>query len=225
MNADNDELVHQLLHIAQQQIGIVYSAVFGHIVDYFPDTHTVTVLLVGFANESGFCPVTGQIPLGTPWSGNGWGMQVAPQGGATQLRPSLGESCLVLVLDRESFQTAVGAMLFGGFGRTPDPALQNGEMIMKHSQGSLLKFHNSGELEVTLSAPQAPLNISVNGDASIAASGKINLGSPGGALQALLNATAATLFNGHTHTTPNGTSSPPLQQMGSSEETQVVLAE
>jgi hypothetical protein len=182
MSADNDELVHQILHIAQQQVGVIYSAVYGHIVDYFPDSHTVTVILVGFANESGFCPVTGQIPLGTPWSGYGWGMQVAPRGGATQLDPSIGELCLVTVLERDSFQTAVGAMLFGGFGLTPDPLLKNGEMIMKHSLGSLVKFHNTGELEVTLSAPTAPLNISVNGDASVKATGSINLGSPGGTL-------------------------------------------
>lgn len=228
MDLDSDELVHQLFHIAQQQNGVSYSAVLGHIADYFPDSNTVTVLLTSFANDGGFFPVTGQVPLGTPWSGYGWGFQVAPMGGSTQVNPFQGEPCLLLVLDRASFKTVVGAMLFGGFSSTPDPTLQGGEALLKHKTGSLLKFHNSGEVELQVAGA---LNATVTQDATIKASGTATVEassvkvSNGGSLQALLNATAATLFNSHTHPTPNGVSGPPSQSMGSTEQTTILQAE
>jgi hypothetical protein len=47
----------------------------------------------------------------------------------------------------------------------------------------------------------------------------------GGTLRALLNDLAATVYNGHTHVETGGTTQPPTQQMGPTEETTVLKAE
>jgi len=230
----NDELAHTLMHLSQQQTGALYFTVFGHIADYFPDTNTVTVVLTQFGDTFGVPPTSGPIPLGTPWSGYGYGLQAAPIGGSTAADPTVGEPCLVLIIQRDTMLMAVGAMVFGGFGNTPDPLLQGGEFILKHKNGNLYKFHNSGELEITLPAPSASLQITVNGPTNINASGDVNVVSKqnvavnatgtvsvtsggtasvnapaiqlgdGGTLQALMTATAAAIYNGHNHNDAEG---------------------
>ncbi len=243
----NDELVHTLMHISQQQTGALYFAIYGHIADYFPDTNTVTVVLTQFGDSFGVPPTSGQIPLGTPWSGYGYGLQAAPMGGSTAADPTKGEACIVLIIQRDSMLMAVGAMVFGGFGNTPDPALQNGEFILKHKNGNFYKFHNSGELEINLPANSASLQITVNGPASVHASGDVNVTSQqnvavnasgtasvtspniqlgdGGTLQSLMTETAATVYNGHTHPIPNGTSGVPNQQLSAYDLTNIVKAQ
>lgn len=109
------------------------------------------------------------------------------------------------------------------------------QLLFQHPSGAEARVDTNGAVFLSAAAGQTAtftanattIVIDASGDVNVtAASGaKINLGD-GGTLQSLLLAAAATVYNSHTHSDPQGgTTGVPNQQMTSADETTVVQAQ
>lgn len=167
---------------ARTRIGLVSS--------YDPANYCAKVRIMPDDVETGWLPVT------SPWVGNGWGMFAPPMPGD-----------MVEIQFQENDIDA--GFIVGRFYNDSDRPLAApaGELWLVHASGSKLQFHNDGTVTLvsagtlTSSAPQwnHTGNITVTGD--IKASGDItdtyltNTRTIGG---------MRTVYNGHTHTDPQG---------------------
>jgi hypothetical protein len=144
-----DEFVHLLLR--QQDANRPHAPVvaWGHIASYDPTTHTVKAVLPAYRNTSDVPIVTPWIPLGTLWVGNGWGIQIAPHGGASYTDPTAGEQCCVLLVDDQSSASMCAVLFSTALMPPPAPSLQPGECMVRHESGTQLYFAASGDLYVT----------------------------------------------------------------------------
>lgn len=162
-----DEFAHLVAQRAQKQIGDIRSWALGHVSSYDRQTHQVRVIYSVYRDEDDEQPYieSDWMPLGTPWVGDEYGVQVALQGGATVDNPTGGESCLVVWLDG----IAVCATLFHSpIDNTPSNTallgsgdgveIQPGEIWIRHSSGSNFKMLNDGNVVVT-----AAENLFLNG--------------------------------------------------------------
>ena len=227
-----DEISHLIsLHAEQQMRGREPFGI-GHVIAYNPATNEVQVAFPGFplvdattGQTTGTYSISPWMQLGSPWVGNGWGMQVAPEvGDATA--PWNGTQCAVYIIHQESSAGLVGELLYNNNAVPPDSTLVAGEAVLKHKSGTKIKFHESGELEVYCAA-----NISITTGAGIQyqfnTSGSIAITLPSGQTFSI-NGSADALalvsklvsaFNGHTHDgvqTGSGTSGTPVTSWSAS---------
>lgn len=213
---------------AQQTLGH-RSTVYGRVSSYDPALHRVRVLFPSLRNEDGSPAISPWLPLGSGWVGNGFGLQIAPFGGATPQNPSAGEACVVTLLERTYGVTAAAHLIFDDLGTPPNTALGAGEAVVKHSSGTELYFKSNGDLVATV---VGALTANVTGDASVTtqanatvtAAGTAAVLAPviklGRALTDTLYAFCTSIFEtwveGHVHSNGNGgadtgppTTSPP----------------
>ncbi len=249
-----DEMTHAMLHAAAQQSGSPLTAIPAFVASYDPSQHAVRCIIAPWVN-AGYSQsqMTGWVPLMTPWMGNGWGMQIAPFGGATQDNPAQGEQIMLLVVNASNGSYIAGGYLYSSRSSPPNTALGAGEAVLQHETGSKLYFQSDGSVLVNAAAnltATAAGNITATaggnatvtangGDATVTASGNVSataggtaevtapsikLGASGQTLQELVTAAAVAVYNGHTHNYSGGTTSGPNQTLGSGDLTSTVTA-
>ena len=214
------ELVQIIKQVAAQQQDNRFFA-YGNIAQgsYDATTHRVKVVFASLRDDYGNPVISPWMPLGSPWVGNGYGMQAAPVGG---------EQCVVELISRQR-GTHVCAYLVYNYASPAPGGLNAGEAILKHQSGSFIKFHANGDIETNTQGnvivnSAASVNVTATGSATVTAP-NINLGSSGETLLSALTSAAATLYNSHTHSgvqNGSGTTGVPNQQMGAGDMTTVV---
>jgi hypothetical protein len=147
-----DELAHQVKHASSQQAEAYRPAVYGHVASYDPLTHRVKLVIPSLGDGDGNYVLTGWMPLGTIAAGNGWGVQIAPMGGASIQNPTAGEKCKISIMERNYGVTVCAEMCFDQVYPPPFPNLQPGEIAIQAASGSFLRFHASGEVEISVAA-------------------------------------------------------------------------
>jgi hypothetical protein len=145
-----DELAHQIKHAAAQQAETYRPDVYGHVASYDPVGHRVRLVIPSLGDGDGNYVLTGWMPLGTIMAGNGWGVQIAPMGGASVQNPTAGEKCKISIMERNYGVTVCAEMCFDQVYGPPFPALQTGEIAVKAQSGSYLYFHADGQVELSL---------------------------------------------------------------------------
>ncbi len=217
MISDYEEISHLIsLHAKQQTAGFVPFAI-GHVIAYDPSTHSVQLALPGFpvvdpvsGNATGGYSLSPWVQLGSPWVGNGWGFQTAPEVGSSE-SPFSGTQCALVIEQRVSSMGVAGYLLYNSNALPPDKTLVAGEAILKHKSGTNIKFHSDGSLTVISSS---------GSEIDMEASGEISVTVPNGQVFAVNGTNDAlalvshlvTAFNSHTHggvTTGGGTSGTP----------------
>ena len=225
---DQDELVHNIMHAAQQQSGRPFYTIPAHIASYDPRTHYVRCLIPSIINPTtNEMRLTGWLPFFTPMMGPGWGFQYAPFGGATQENYQAGEQVHLIVVDHEDGSYECMAYTWNAVQRVPNPNIKPGELFISDPKGNTIYWQNDGTLlvsggvNVVVNAPQ---NVQVNANNASITANTIELGALGETLQEIVTAEMVGLFNGHTHPIPNGDTGTPNQQMGQDQLTSVVKA-
>lgn len=148
-----DEFMHLMMQRARQEFDVKLLA-WGHICNYDPDAHAVKVLIPTFVSSDGQMMVTPWMPLGTPWAGNGYGLQVAPKGSATPDDLTAGELVLILMIEQEQGPSVVATMFYAD--QLPPPSqllpegaeLKRGEALVRHESGSVIYLREGGQVEV-----------------------------------------------------------------------------
>lgn len=186
-----------------QQCGAAQSGTRqGVITAYDPDNYAVKVQLQPTGEE------TGWIQLSSPWVGDGWGLAAGPMIGAA--------------VEVEFDSGLMGAgMAAGQFFNDEDrcPGPPSGEFWLIHKSGSMLKFLNTGEVQVGSAAKityDAPAHHFTGGDVLIDENLKVvkDITDSNG-LYGTVQKIRLT-YNGHTHPENGdggGTTSKPNQQL------------
>jgi hypothetical protein len=127
------------------------------------------------------------MPMGTLSAGNGYGVQVIYQGGATVDNPTAGEQVLIATFDRQRGVSAVPCMFYGG-GITPPNA-----DLPKQSDGFSTSATAGAPGDVIISAPPAQaggansfIRLRQDGTIQIWAAGQVSADIQGG-LSATVN--------------------------------------
>lgn len=158
----SDELLHQIKHAAGQQAQEFRAFAYGHVASYDPKTNRARVLFPAFRDQLGNMVLSPWLPCPTMWTGNGFGMQVAPFGGATSENPNRGEQCIVELIERQYGVTAIAHLTFNDSMTPPFPGMLPGEFGMKSKTGSTFYMDAAGNITVTAQANatiQAPNGI------------------------------------------------------------------
>jgi hypothetical protein len=200
-----DEFLHNLKFAAAQQTQDYAPFVYGHIANYDPKTHRVRVVLPSVRNEDDVPVLTSWMPLSSIGAGAGWGVQIAPLGGATTQNPTGGELVAVMRFDRHLGVGVSASMIWNQVNVPPGTALNPGEILLQSKSGASILLDKSGNVTVQAGA-----------------GGAISLGDVGGTVQQLVTAAMVAFFNAHTHP---GNNQPPSQTMGSAQLTTAVKAE
>ncbi len=239
-----DEQVHMAMHTAElQQNTRRFRTVPANVASYDPRTHRVTCIVPSYIDPlTGAMKVTGWIQLETPIAGNGWGIQYAPFGGASQSNPGVGELVFLNVVDTDMGSYVVSCMAWNSQAAVPLATINAGEIVLRDAAGNTVYFTKSGELNITGAntvnisgattvnisgattvniSGSSGVNVSSSSEVSVTAP-SINMGASGQTLNALVTSSMESLFNGHTHPTPSGQSGPPSQSMGSGQLTTTV---
>jgi hypothetical protein len=165
------EIAQMHLQAAAEQTQNLEFFILGHISAYDPATSRCKVIYPYYTdNINSQYTESGWTQLATCWSGNGFGDQIAPFGGAT-ITDLTGktnndndnpEQCLVFLVQREGAFHVMGAFLFNqqdippGSNQTfyaPDGSNQmltisGGERVIKHSSGTYVYFKNDGSINI-----------------------------------------------------------------------------
>jgi phage baseplate assembly protein gpV len=205
-NAMRREAERVMAQLARTRVGIVSA--------YDENTYSAKVRIQPEDVE------TGWLPIATSWVGNGWG-EYNP--------PSIYDVVEVRFQEGGKEAGMVGLRHFGDqFQPLPVPS---GESWKVHKSGSFLKFKNDGSVElhaagdlnatvegqanltvggnVSATAPEFNLTGDVNIDGDLFVTGDItDLNGTGGSVNRIRE-----VYNGHTHSTPSGTSGVPDQQL------------
>src|SRR5271155_548643 len=133
MNAlSADDFVLMVKQTAQDQVSSGPKTTLGYIASYDSTTATITAVVPSYCQPdptSGIpTPITvGPIRLGSSWTGNGIGLQIAPMAAAaTPQDPTQGEPVLILTLGRGFGISVAAVMLFNASFPPPDTGLQPG---------------------------------------------------------------------------------------------------
>lgn len=206
-----NNLFRQSAHMATQGQATTRVCIVS---SYDPNTYSAKVLVQPDNNETGWLPVT------STWIGNGWGMFCPPTPGD-----------MVQVEFQEGGIDA--GMIVGRFFNDSERPLSvpSGEFWLVHADGAFLKLTNDGKFsvnsQVEIDATAPTVNITATGNVAVSAANasvtatasasvtapSISLGAAGQALKSFITDAFISLFNGHTHPVPGGTSSAPNQQM------------
>jgi phage baseplate assembly protein gpV len=162
----------------------------GLVDSYDPNRHAVKVK---FADED---KLSGWVPIGSAWTGNGWGLHMAPVVGAQ------------VVVAYHDGDTNAGFVSHQLFSRTDNPlAVPSGDMWLQHQNGSAIKLHANGLVEIV--------------------SANVQIGQSGATFHQLVHDTFVSLFNAHTHSgvlAGGSVSGAPVQQITQDELTQNIKA-
>jgi phage baseplate assembly protein gpV len=187
-----DELAHQIKHASQQQSGDYWPFVFGHIATYDP-TQGVRLIVPSWRDEAGNPVLTNWMPLGSSFAGNGWGVQVAPMGGATFENPTGGEQCIIAVMNQEQGLKAVLCGAFNQVNTVPFSDLNPGEIGIMAESGSFMRFHEDNSVELNTENSDGAINFNCgSGNVAVNTTGMVAVTAPsvqignGGALQPVL---------------------------------------
>lgn len=138
-----------------------FSCEIGRITSYDPSTRLV-IVEIHPATEDDPSLITGWIPLGTPWAGNGWGLYAAP---------ALNTLCTVLFQQGSNQQPIAATPLFDG--SNAPLAVDSKEFWIVHESGSSIKFTNDGNVLISSSTQidlQAPtINITASSECKMTA--------------------------------------------------------
>jgi hypothetical protein len=142
-----DELLHQVKHAAGQQQDGYRPDVYGHVASYDPATHRVRLVIPSLSDGDGNYVLTGWMPLGTIAAGNGWGVQIAPMGGASVQNPTAGEKCKVSIMERAYGVTVCAEMCFDQVYGPPFPGMKPGEIGLKAAAGQYIYLDDAGQIQ------------------------------------------------------------------------------
>ena len=177
-----DELVHVIKNLVQQEMREIRPFVYAHVSNYDPARHAVRVVVPSMRDELTDEPVvSGWLPLGTLQVGSGVGIQVAPVGGASVTNPTGGEQCLVALNERTHGVAAIISMFYSGAQLAPGPSLtsplQAGEMVAT-SNGIVVRWHGDGTFEITTTGK---ITVTAKGEVDVMSSngGKVVVSSTG----------------------------------------------
>lgn len=189
--------IRKMINIVKQQTMLatanLAAPAIGIVTSFDPDNFTVQVQLHP-ATEDDPAIITGNIPLLSPWIGDGWGMFCPP---------NLNDLVVVLY-QQNNYQSALGAMRI--FNNTARPLpVPSGEFWLVHASGTYFKMTNDGKLllngdvEIDVTSPEikitASTEITVN-------SPSVKLGN--GSLKKLVTDALISAYNSHVHTDPQG---------------------
>lgn len=247
-----DELLQNMKFASQHQQGDYSPFVYGHVANYDGKTHRVRLYLPSVRNEDDVPVLTSWMPLGGP-GGAGWGIQVAPKGGATVDNPTAGELCIVQRIDRGLGAQAVASMVWNQVNTPPFTDLAPGEIGIKVAAGASIKLDKNNNITIAgakdmtatlsgnLSATvQGTAQINSTGDCTLNSSGNLTLSAAGslaiiatastikavgGVVRKLVTDAFQSVYNNHTHNLPIGTSGVPNQQMDNTQLTTILEAE
>lgn len=208
-----DELLHTIKQVVAQAMIDQRSFVYGHIASYDPNGHRVRCIVPCMQDDNGQPLETPWMPMGTLSAGQGYGIQVVYQGGATVDKPTNGEQVLIGLFDRHRGVSAVPAMHFHDNAQPPATKLPQGtsspvapgDVLISNPSMSLLRLHANGDLEytgtakvivnttgdVTVATTQGKATVSSQGDATITTQGNASITAKG-----KLNLTAAAISFG-----------------------------
>lgn len=146
-----DELTHTLKHIVEQQVSDRKPFAYAHIATYDPKTGAVKVIYPSIRNEDGTPTMSPWMPLSTAWagpSGKSYGFQYAPYGGASLEEPTAGEQVIVDIIDSVYGTSFAASLVFNAKAPPPRADLLPGEFVFQNDLGSVLRFHQIGDIEI-----------------------------------------------------------------------------
>jgi len=225
---DQDEIVHNIMHAAQQQVGHVLGALAGHVSSYNPVTNMVRCLVPSIINPTtGQMKETGWLPLLTPMMGSGFGFQYAPFGGATQDNLQAGEQVRIAVMDFHQATYYVGAYTWNNSMPVAKPDIQAGELFISDAYGNSVYWQKGGIMTVSgatvVNVITETSNVNASKEANITAP-VIHLGADKETLLPLVTQAMQGLYNEHTHPIPDGNTGTPNQTMTDAQLTSTVEA-
>jgi hypothetical protein len=147
-----DELAHQVKHASSQQTEAYRPGVYGHVASYDSNGHRVKLVIPSMGDGDGNYVLTGWMPLGTIAAGNGWGVQIAPMGGASLQNPTAGEKCQIAILERNYGVTIGATMCFDQVYAPPFTAMKPGEVALKAAAGGFVYLDDAGQVELNSAA-------------------------------------------------------------------------
>jgi phage baseplate assembly protein V len=154
----SDALLNLIRREASAAANRTATARYGIIDTYDPDTFAVKVRV---QPED---VITGWLPLGTPWVGDGWGMFAAP---------TPGDQVLIEFAEGDPESGVLIARLFSDAARPL--AVPAGEFWLVHKNGQFIKLTNDGI--VTINAPASLIiDGEVYGSESISVAGNCVVG-------------------------------------------------
>lgn len=191
-----DELHHTIKQIARQELASRQPFAYGHIATYDPTTGSVKVVYPSVRNEDGTPTMSPWMPLSTGWSGptgQAFGIQYVPVGGASLEDPTAGEQVLVSIIDSENGAAVGASICFNQAAPPPRNDLLPGELAIQTGAATFVRFHKNGDIEINTSGP-TPANTIINcQNATITATGVVNIFATAIKLAASLSATVQAL--------------------------------
>lgn len=204
----------QILNIIRNEMSSKRVFAWGIVDAYDAKTHSVQVKIrptLGVDEE-----ITGFIPFGTFWAGEGWGAQFAPIPKTTH--------CLVFYLGNPVGAMFALGLFFNNVERPPNPVMESGEGELRHNTGTVIKMQKDGRIVIN-SASGSLIDMSADGRVSIqskasttiisekgrarleAKNGELQLhtnslaliGKDSGEFKKLINEDLKAIFNNHTH--------------------------
>lgn len=203
-------MLQQLLNTMRQQADLAGGARamvrHGIVSGYDPANYSAKVRVMPEDRE------TGWLPLVSPWIGNNWGM-FAP--------PSIGDAVEVQFQEDDAEAGYVCQRFFNDSDRPL--SVQSGEFWLVHKTGAFFKLTNDGKAlingQVEIDATAPTINITATANVNVQAGGVATIQAPsiilrnaGTALKKLCTDVFMSLYNGHTHPAPGGTTGTPNQQ-------------
>lgn len=146
MSSETDEFAHLVKQMASAQMQDIRSFIYGHISNYDPSLHRVRVMFPTLRDENGNPALSPWMPLNSCWTGNAFGFQAAPLGGATNENPTAGEQVMVNLVERGRGISLAANLVFNNSQLPPNTTLAPGEAIAKHMAGSYLYFQQTGDV-------------------------------------------------------------------------------
>jgi len=237
-----DELVHQIKQAVAQAMIDFRPFVYGHIASYDPAGHRVRCIIPCMQDDSGEPVLTPWMPMGTLSAGQGYGVQIVYQGGATAQNPTNGEQVLIGLFDRHRGVSAVPAMHFHDNAQPPATQLPKGaspvvagDVLISNPSMSLLRLHANGDLEYTgtgkvIATTTGDVTVTTSqGTATVNANKAVNIIAPAISLAQAIGDTVQNLCTtafrnwaaSHTHQNTG----PPLTQPPANGLTSIVSAE
>jgi hypothetical protein len=206
-----DQLVHMMRQAVTQPEPTPFR--YGHIASYDPSTHRVRCIIPSLTDEDGNPTLSPWMPMGTMSAGNGYGVQVIYQGGATVDNPTAGEQVLIATFDRQRGVSAVPCMFYGGGISPPNVDLP------QQSDGFASSATAGAPGDVIITAPPATaggansvIRLRQNGDVEIWAAGKLTANvvgdsnlTVGGNTTTTVTGNANVITNGNANVTAQGT--------------------
>ena len=188
---NTDEFAHLVRQLAGQQNQSVKPVAYAHIATYDPLGHRVRVVIPSLRDDDTAPTLTGWMPLLSSSVGPGYGVQIAPFGGATVDNPTAGEQVIITLMDlqRGSAQCACMGMTFNGPMQPPAAVadsfttqpLQPGEAVVYNQSGTFWRLHANGDVETNaqgniLMTGAKEMTVNTLGDVVIQSAGTITIG-------------------------------------------------